>query len=67
MLLEVKTEIVQLILDKTFRRNLSLVFLSAIACYSGLAELHSQTNSLSDRTSITNVSRSSQTKIIMKN
>lgn len=66
MLREVKTEIVDLITNLTFARNLSLTMILAISCLWGLAELESQNTQLTSQTSITHLSNSSSTKVIMQ-
>lgn len=55
MLLEIRAEIAKLLLDLTFVRNLSCVFLIVFACCYGLFELHSQNEDLGTRTSINRI------------
>ena len=67
MLLEIRAEIAKLLIDLTFVRNLSCVFLIVFASCYGLFELQSQNENLGTRTSMVGISRSNQTKIIFKN
>lgn len=62
---EVKAEITDLVGNAVFVRNLSITLLVAIAIFSGLAELQSQ-SSISDRQSIVNISNSSSMKIVVR-
>ena len=62
---EVKAEISELVHDVVFVRNLSVTLLAAIAIFSGLAELQSQ-SLISDRQSIVNISNSSSMNIVVK-
>ena len=66
MLLEIKAEMSKFLLDTTFMRNLSGVFLLAIAFTVGLSELHSQ-NTLGGNASLISISRSHHTIIVEKN
>ena len=65
MLREVTAEIMKLVTNLTFARNLSLTTVVAIASLCGLAELQSQNIQLTQQTSITNISNSSSIKIIV--
>jgi hypothetical protein len=58
MLREVKAEIIELITNFTFARNLSLTMIVAIASLYGLAELQSQTAQL-------NISHFTTAKVII--
>ncbi|MEM8677569.1 MAG: hypothetical protein AAGF83_27475 [Cyanobacteria bacterium P01_G01_bin.67] len=66
MLSEVKAEIIKLIGNKTFSRNLSLTLLVAIAILSTLADLQSQKTQLAEQMSIISISRSNTMKIIVE-
>jgi len=65
MLHEVKAEIIELLTNLTFARNLSLSMAIAILSLCGLAELQNQNTQLTQQNSITNVSNSSSTKVII--
>lgn len=65
MLSEVRTEIIELVGNKIFTRNLSLTFIVAIAALFSLADLQSNKTQLTEQTSITNISDSSSIKIIV--
>ena len=65
MVREIKAEIIELITNLTFARNLSSSIIIAIFGICGLAELQSQNMLLTQQNSITNVSNSSSTKIIV--
>jgi len=67
MLRELKAEIVELITNLTFARNLSLSMVIAAFSLVGLAELQSQNTLLTQQNSITNVSNSSTKLIIDRN
>ncbi|MEM7759583.1 MAG: hypothetical protein AAF298_15870 [Cyanobacteria bacterium P01_A01_bin.40] len=66
MLSEVKAEIINLIGNKTFSRNLSLTLLVAIAILSTLADLQSQKTQLAEQMSIISISQSNTMKIIVE-
>ena len=66
MFSEVKAEIIELVSNVVFVRNLSLTFAIAIAICSGLAELQSQNSVSGDRQSMVNISHSSSLKIVMR-
>ncbi|MEL6929749.1 MAG: hypothetical protein AAFO95_14060 [Cyanobacteria bacterium J06600_6] len=66
MLREVKVEIIELITNLTFARNLSLSMAVTIFSLCGLAELQSQKTLLTQQNSITHVSNSSSTKVIIE-
>ncbi|MEL6494086.1 MAG: hypothetical protein AAFQ41_03055 [Cyanobacteria bacterium J06623_7] len=66
MLQEVKIELVKLGANLAFARNLTLTFATASLILCGLAELQSQSNLLTERNSITDMSNSSSTKVIVE-
>ena len=65
MLNEVRAEIITLSSNLAFTRNLSLTLIIVLAGLFGLAELESHNTKVSEQASITNISRSSTTKIIV--
>jgi hypothetical protein len=65
MLHEVKAEIMILIKNLIFARNLSLTLMIAIASLWGLAKLKSEAAQLTEQTPIVNISNTSATKVII--
>jgi hypothetical protein len=65
MFYELKAEIMALVKNLIFARNLSLTVIIAIAILGGLAKLKSEAAQLTEQTSILNISNASSTKIII--
>ena len=65
MLNEVKAEIIKLIGNRTFSRNLSLTLIMAITTLVALADLQSQKTQIAEQTSIFSISRPNIMRIIV--
>ncbi|MEM7590283.1 MAG: hypothetical protein AAF383_01960 [Cyanobacteria bacterium P01_A01_bin.83] len=63
---EVKAEIIELIGNKIFARNLSLTLIMAVLSLYTLADLQSQETQVSEKTSIINISHPSALKIMVE-
>ncbi|MEM8719277.1 MAG: hypothetical protein AAGE84_08200 [Cyanobacteria bacterium P01_G01_bin.39] len=63
---EVKVEIIELIGNKIFARNLSLTLIMAVFSLYTLADLQSQKTQVADKASITSISRPNVLKIIVE-
>lgn len=66
MLSEVKAEIIKLIGNRTFSRNLSLTLIIAITTLVTLADLQSQKTQVAEQTSIFSIYRPNLMKIIVE-
>lgn len=65
MFYELKAEIMALVKNLIFARNLSLTVIMAIAILCGLAKLKSEASPLTEHTPILNISHASSTKVII--
>jgi hypothetical protein len=65
MFYELKTEIMALVKNLIFARNLSLTLIIAIAIVCGLAKLKGEASQLTEQTPILNISNASSTKVII--